>query len=71
MTIKKAGETCEEHEPAKAAKFFNAIEDILKTSNQKDSERMGRLINEIIPQAHEILDNYDSNTGIIHKNITL
>jgi hypothetical protein len=71
MTIKKAGEACEEHEPAKAAKFFNAIEDILKTSAQKNSERMGKLINEIIPQAHEILDNYDSNTDIIHKDITL
>jgi molecular chaperone DnaK len=71
MTIKKAGEACEEHEPAKAAKFFNAVEDILKTSIQKNSGQMGRLINEIIPQAHEILDNYDSNTGIIHKDITL
>jgi hypothetical protein len=71
MTLKKAGEACEEHEPAKAAKFFIAIEDILKTSTQKDSGRMGRLINEIIPQAHEILDKYDVNTSIIHKDITL
>lgn len=71
MTIKKAGEACEEHEPAKAARFFHALEDILKTSAQKDSRQMDKLINEIIPQAHEILDNYDSNTGIIHKDITL
>ena len=70
MTIKKAGEACEENEPAKAAKFYNAIEDFLKTSTQKDRERTGKLINEIIPQAQEILAQYDSNTGIIHKDIT-
>jgi hypothetical protein len=70
MTVKKAGDTCEENEPAKAAKFYNAIEDFLKTSTQKDRERTGKLINEIIPQAQEILTQYDSNTGIIHKDIT-
>lgn len=70
MMIKKAGEACEAHEPAKASKFFNAISDILKPSTQKDGERMGRLINAILPQAEDILDQYDSNTGIIHKDVT-
>jgi hypothetical protein len=70
MTLKKAGEACEEHEPAKAAKFFNAIDDILKTSTQNNRQRIDKLVNEIIPQAHEILDAYDSNTGIVYKDIT-
>ena len=70
MTIKRAGEACEAHEPAKASMFFNAISDILKPSTQKDGEQMGRLINAILPQAKDILDQYDSDTGIIHKDIT-
>ena len=70
MTIKKAGEACAVHEPAKASKFFNAVRDILKFSQQKDRNRMGRLMNAILPQAQDILDQYDSNTGVIYKDIT-
>ncbi|MBW2677851.1 MAG: Hsp70 family protein [Deltaproteobacteria bacterium] len=70
MTIQKAGEACEEHEPVKAAKFFNTLETILSIDPKNDNGRTAALINEIFPLADKILDKYDSNTGIIHKDIT-
>jgi len=70
MDIKKAGEACEKHEPAKAAKFYNAIETMLSLDPENNKERLAAMINDILPQAMNILDRYDSNTGIIHKDIT-
>jgi hypothetical protein len=70
MTIQKAGEACEEHEPAKAAKFFNILETIFRINPETDDGRTAALIDEIFPHAIEILDKYDSNSGIVHKDIT-
>ena len=70
MTIKKAGDACEEHEPAKAARFYNVIKEVFRASTQKERKRIAGRINEIIPQAEAILAKYDSNSGIIHKDIT-
>ena len=69
MQIKKAGEHCETHEPAKAAKFFNAIEDILKAGMSSDTEKLKKLMNQIIPQASEIVEKYDASKGIFYKDI--
>ena len=69
MQIKKAGELCETHEPAKAAKFFNAIEDILKAGMSSDLEKANKVMNQIIPQASEIAKKYDASKGIFYKDI--
>ncbi len=69
MQIKKAGELCETHEPAKAAKFFNAIEDILKAGMSSDMEKANKVMNQIIPQASEIVEKYDASKGIFYKDI--
>ncbi len=69
MMIKKAGECCEEHEPARAAKFFNALETIGRGHVNAEVDRVTSTLEEVLPQAHEILDKYDTQTGTIHKDI--
>ena len=70
MTIQKAGEFCEKHEPAKAAKFFNAIDYIIDAYTQAKIDRIDSKFDEILPEAHAILDKYESQTDIIHKDIS-
>ena len=69
MQIKKAGGHCEEHEPAKAAKFFNAIEDILKAAMSSDMEKARKLLTRIVPQAAAITNKYDAGKGTLYKDI--
>lgn len=68
-TIEKAGECCEEHEPARAAKFFNALETIGEAYMNAKFDRVTSKLEGVLPQAQAILDKYDTQTGTIHKDI--
>lgn len=70
MTIHRAGECCDEQQPAKAAKFYNALDHIIEAYTQGKIDRVNSRIEAVLPEAHEILDQYDSQIGTIHKDIT-
>ena len=70
MQIQKAGELCTENDPSRAAKFFRAIEDILKVSAEKGEKEANAQIEGIWPEAQAVIKKYDRKTGIIHKDIT-
>ncbi|MBW2368578.1 MAG: Hsp70 family protein [Deltaproteobacteria bacterium] len=70
MSIQKAGEICEEHEPARAAKFFNAIDDVIAAYQKDDFERGSHILDQMHTDVHEVLTKYDNETAIIHKGIT-
>ena len=69
MQINKAGEFCMETDPARAPKFYRAVEDILKASAQKDRDKVSALMNEIMPEVYKILDKHEEKTGVIYKDI--
>jgi len=69
MQINKAGEYCMERDPARAPKFYRAVEDILKASTQKDRDKVSTLMNEILPEVYKILDKHEEKTGVIYKDI--
>ena len=69
ITIEKAGECCEKYEPARTAKFFNALENIVQGVKDAKVDRVTSKLEEILPEAHEILEKYDTRTGTIHKDI--
>jgi len=70
MILKKAGDICEDHEPAKAGKFFSAIEKLLAPAMDKDDKRTKEIMTRILPQAAEILKKYDKQSAILYKDIT-
>ncbi|MCJ7683075.1 MAG: Hsp70 family protein, partial [Desulfobacteraceae bacterium] len=70
MQIQKAGELCTENEPSRAAKFFRAIEDILKAFAEKGEKEASAQIEGIWPEAQAVIKKYDRKTGVIHKDIT-
>jgi len=69
MQINKAGEYCMQTDPARAPKFYRAVEDILKASAQKERDKVSTLMNEIMPEVYEILDKHEEKTGVIYKDI--
>lgn len=70
MEIKKAGDLCTESDPAKAPKFYRSIQDILKAHKDGDKDRAGTLLNKIMPEVRDIVGEFESKTGVIHKDIT-
>ncbi|MFH0730910.1 MAG: Hsp70 family protein [Pseudomonadota bacterium] len=70
MVLEKAGDACEAHEPARAAKFYDAVDDILDALKKEDFDRSNRIIEKVLPEADTVLDTYDYKTGKIHKDIT-
>jgi len=69
MQINKAGEYCMERDPARAPKFYRAVEDILKASAQKDRDKVSTLMAEILPEVNKVLDKHEEKTGVIYKDI--
>ena len=70
MEIQKAGELCMASDPAKAPKYFRAIEDILNAYRNGDPKEAVRILDDILPEVYNIVENYESKTGIIYKDIT-
>ena len=70
MEIKKAGTICMNSDPSKAPKFFRAIEHIMNAAVTNDRENAVKLLNEIMPDVYDVVDQYESKTTIIHKDIT-
>ncbi|MBW2308988.1 MAG: Hsp70 family protein [Deltaproteobacteria bacterium] len=69
MEIQKAGDFCIETDPAKAPKFFRSIENILTAFKENDRHRAVALLKEILPEAYKIVNEYESKTGVIFKDI--
>ncbi|MFH1491378.1 MAG: Hsp70 family protein [Pseudomonadota bacterium] len=70
MEIQKAGEFCMETDPAKAPKYFRAVEDILNAYRNGDLKEAHRIQEEILSEVYDIVDQYESKTGIVYKDIT-
>ena len=70
MEIKKAGEYCEENDPAQASGFYQAIPNIIQAIKSKDGEKVDSILAEIMPKVTKILMVHDKKTEKIHKNLT-
>jgi molecular chaperone DnaK len=69
MQIKKAGDVCLKTDPARAPKFYRAIDDIMQALLTGDQDQAGKLVDEIMPESLKILKALETTTGIIHKDI--
>ncbi len=70
MTITKAGDLCDEHEPSRALKFYGAISIILEAMEKDNFERLNATLDKILPEAKKVIQQYDNETGTIEKGIT-
>ncbi len=70
MLINKAGTLCDEHEPAKAAKFYTAASNIMEAIMKLNEDKVETLLDEIMPQVSMVIEKYDHQTGKIQKGIT-
>jgi len=70
MEIQKAGDFCMEHNPSKAPKFYHSVENILRAFRKNEPEKATSLINEILPEAYKVVEDYETKTVTIHKDIT-
>jgi molecular chaperone DnaK len=70
MEIKKAGDICVSAYPAKAAKFFRAIEDFMEAFARNDKEKALGIIDEIMPEAYDIVAEDESKSGTIYTDIS-
>ena len=68
--ITKAGELCEENDPAKAPVFFNAVSTIMDAADKDNVELLDKTLDTIMPRVKEVLDQFDHVTGNIEKGIT-
>jgi len=70
MSITKAARLCDEHEPSRAQKFYNSINNILEETGKQNYERIAFILAEILPEVDNLIEQYDYKTGIIQKGIT-
>ncbi len=70
MEIQKAAEFAADTEPGQGVKFFRALEDIMAAVVNKDAEKVGRILEEIMPQAMAVIKAHESTPEMIHKDIT-
>jgi len=69
MQIQKAGEIMIEIEPQVGHKLFRNIRDILKNIKNKDNKNALELLDNVLPEANEILAEREHQTGYIHTDI--
>ncbi|PXF58289.1 MAG: hypothetical protein C4B58_06965 [Deltaproteobacteria bacterium] len=69
MEIQKAGDFCMETDPSKAPKFYQYISDILDTFREGKADRAASLLSEIMPEVYDVVNKYESKTGVIYKDI--
>jgi len=70
MQIQKAGEVCSKTDPAKAPKFFRTLEQILEASAKGDKDKALGLFTGIMPETDAVLRGFETERGMIHKDIT-
>ncbi len=70
MDITSAGELCDEHEPSRSPKFYNAVSTIMEATLKENYELVESTLSEIQPEVKKVLQQYDSETGTIQKGIT-
>ena len=69
MEIQKAGEFCMESDPARAPKFFRAFDNIINAIETNDTDRAGSMLDEIMPEALQVVDTHETRSGVIYKDI--
>ncbi len=69
MTLQKAANVCEEHEPTRSTIFYNTIEALLGASSKADVARCMNSMEKVLPEAIEVIKKYDRKTGKIYKDI--
>jgi molecular chaperone DnaK len=70
MQVKKARELCDQHDPDRAGTFENALSKLMGAIIKQDMELTKDVLNEIMPKVHKTLNEFDRETGMIHKGIT-
>lgn len=70
MTLKKAGDTCMEGEPARADKFYTGIQDTMQHLIGGDERHVQESLKKLIPEARRILDKEASKPGVLYKDIS-
>ncbi len=69
MQIEKAGGHYQKTNPAKAAKFFQYIADILQAFEKGDAQKARTLLDEIMPEVGEAVQASEAETRPIYKDI--
>ncbi len=67
--IKHAGLICAEKEPARAPKFFKAINDILQSTSENEPNKLHAILDDIMPEVNALLSRQESETQKIFKDI--
>ncbi len=70
MRIDKATYLCADHEPSRAPKFSGAMSDLIEAMEKGNFERSKDILDGILPEAHQVIEKYDHETGKIQKGIT-
>jgi molecular chaperone DnaK len=70
IEIEKAAEFSETTDPGKATRFYRAIEDITIAVSKADMGKITKILDEIMPQAWEVVDANEAVSATIHKNIS-
>ncbi|MBI4678869.1 MAG: Hsp70 family protein [Elusimicrobia bacterium] len=70
MEIRKAGNYCEEADPAKAPKFLHGLDSIMDAVHGGDMDKAEKLIDELCPEARSVLEPFESAPTLVHKDIT-
>jgi molecular chaperone DnaK len=70
MQIKKAHDYCDQHDPDRAGTFKEDIAKLMGAIIKQDIKLTTTLLEEILPRVHRTLDEFDYDTGTIHKGIT-
>ncbi|MCF8113113.1 MAG: Hsp70 family protein [Desulfotignum sp.] len=70
MQIKKAQELCNQHDPDRAGTFENALSKLMGAIIKEDIELTKDVIDDIMPKVNKTLNEFDRETGTIHKGIT-
>ena len=70
MHIHKAGDICEKTDPSGAAKFYRAIEEILRAYEAEDASKAVDLLTKAYLKAETVVDKYEDAPSVIHKGIT-
>jgi molecular chaperone DnaK len=70
MKITKARDLCDEHDPARAGKFHDALPKVMKAILRQDDQQINAILDDIMPEVGDVLKKYDYQTRTIPKEIT-
>jgi hypothetical protein len=69
MDVEQASEACQEHDPRRAARLEAGIERMMQAMVEEDHDRIQALIDELHPEAHEVLAGVRQQAAAIVKDL--